>query len=268
MQIGAQLYSAHKRLQTLEDFDAGLKKVAEIGYRTVQVSGTCPYEPEWLRDTLQKHNLTCCITHINPERIVNETEKVVAEHKIFGCTHIGIGGMPGPMRKTIEGYEAFRDQFLPAAQKIRDLGAKLHYHNHWFEFNELEGKQIIQRILEDFPADVLDFTLDLGWAAYGGADVLALIRQMEGRLSAPLCSISETKAPLDAAPEIGLVTSRGTISAGIPTPPNMGDRSSVTRSTAPDATNIRSATITAQRDGKSLAAVFIPSVAPRQKAAK
>jgi len=183
MQIGAQLYSAHKRLQTLEDFDAGLKKVAEIGYRTVQVSGTCPYEPEWLRDTLQKHNLTCCITHINPERIVNETEKVVAEHKIFGCTHIGIGGMPGPMRKTIEGYEAFRDQFLPAAQKIRDLGAKLHYHNHWFEFNELEGKQIIQRILEDFPADVLDFTLDLGWAAYGGADVLALIRQMEGRLS-------------------------------------------------------------------------------------
>lgn len=183
MQIGAQLYSAHKRLQTLEDFDAGLKKVADIGYRTVQVSGTCPYEPEWLRDTLQKYNLTCCITHIDPEQIINETEKVVAEHKVFGCTHIGIGGMPGPMRKTIEGYEAFRNQFLPAAQKIRDLGAKLHYHNHWFEFNELEGKQIIQRILEDFPADVLDFTLDLGWAAYGGADVPALIRQMEGRLS-------------------------------------------------------------------------------------
>lgn len=183
MQIGAQLYSAYKRLQTLEDFDEGLRKVAEIGYRTVQVSGTCPYEPEWLRDTLQKHNLTCAITHIEPEQIINETEKVVAEHKIFGCTHIGIGGMPGPMRKTIEGYEAFRDQFLPAAIKMRDLGAKLHYHNHWFEFNQLEGKQIIQRILEDFPEDVLEFTLDLGWAAYGGADVLNLIRQMNGRLS-------------------------------------------------------------------------------------
>ena len=57
MQIGAQLYTAHNRTKTLEDFSATLKKVADIGYRSVQVSGTCAYEPEWLRDELTMNNL-------------------------------------------------------------------------------------------------------------------------------------------------------------------------------------------------------------------
>lgn len=187
MQIGAQLYTAHKRTQTLEDFSEALKKVAEIGYKSVQVSGTCAYEPEWLRDELAKNNLVCAMTHIAPARIVEETEKVVKEHAVFGCKHIGIGGMPSEMRGSVEGYEAFKKLYLPAAEKMRDLGAKLLYHNHWFEFDKLEGKDVLERILEDFPEDSIDFTLDLGWAgfAHDGNDqaVIDLIRTLKGRLS-------------------------------------------------------------------------------------
>ena len=183
MQIGAQLYTVYKHTSTLEDFDLALKKVAEIGYKSIQVSGTCPFEPEWLRDELEKYDLTCALTHVAPKRIVEDTENVVKEHAVFGCKHIGIGGMPNEMRGSVEGYEAFRRQYLPAAERMRDLGAKLLYHNHWFEFEKLEGKNVIERILEDFPEDSIDFTLDLGWAAYGKEDVTALIKMLEGRLS-------------------------------------------------------------------------------------
>lgn len=183
MQIGAQLYTAHNRTKTLEDFSATLKKVADIGYRSVQVSGTCAYEPEWLRDELAKNNLVCAMTHIAPKRIIEETEEVVRQHAVFGCKHIGIGGMPGEMRGTLEGYNEFKKIYLPAAEKMRDLGAKLLYHNHWFEFDKLDGKDVIERILEDFPEDSIDFTLDLGWAAFAGKDVVALIDMLKGRLS-------------------------------------------------------------------------------------
>ncbi len=183
MQIGAQLYTAHNHTKTLEDFSATLKKVADIGYRSVQVSGTCAYDPEWLRDELAKNNLVCAMTHIAPSRIIDETEDVVRQHAVFGCKHIGIGGMPGDMRGTLEGYNEFKKIFLPAAEKMRDLGAKLLYHNHWFEFDKLEGKDVIERILEDFPEDSIDFTLDLGWAAYANKDVVALIDMLKGRLS-------------------------------------------------------------------------------------
>ncbi|MBQ7119082.1 MAG: sugar phosphate isomerase/epimerase [Oscillospiraceae bacterium] len=183
MQIGAQLYTVYDHTRTLEDFSATLKKVADIGYKSVQVSGTCAYEPEWLRDELAKNDLKCVITHINPARIVEETEKVVAEHAIFGCRHIGIGGLPVDMRGSVEGYELFKKTYLPAALKMRDLGAKLMYHNHWFEFDKLDGKDVIERILEDFPEDSIDFTLDLGWAAFAGKDVVELIKMLDGRLS-------------------------------------------------------------------------------------
>lgn len=183
MQIGAQLYTVHNHTKTLEDFSATLKKVADIGYRSVQVSGTCAYEPEWLRDELAKNNLVCAMTHIAPKRIIEETEDVVRQHAVFGCKHIGIGGMPVDMRGTLEGYNEFKKVYLPAAEKMRDLGAKLLYHNHWFEFDKLEGKDVIERILEDFPEDSIDFTLDLGWAAFANKDVLALIDMLKGRLS-------------------------------------------------------------------------------------
>ncbi len=183
MKIGAQLYTVCQHTQTLEGLAASLKRVADIGYRAVQVSGTCPYDPAWLRDALQENSLACVITHTDPELIVRNAEQVVRDHAVFGCKHIGIGAMPNEMRGSLEGYETFKKQFLPAALKLRDMGAKLMYHNHWFEFDPLYGVDLIRRMRDDFPADALDFTLDVAWAAYAGEDVLKLIGELDGRLS-------------------------------------------------------------------------------------
>ena len=38
MQIGAQMYTVRESCQTLEGFAQTLERIAEIGYRTVQVS--------------------------------------------------------------------------------------------------------------------------------------------------------------------------------------------------------------------------------------
>ena len=84
MKIGAQLYTAHDLTKTLEGFSETLKRVADIGYTTVQVSGTCAYEPEWLAEELKKNGLTCGITHTPFDRMVSDTDKVIAEHTTFG----------------------------------------------------------------------------------------------------------------------------------------------------------------------------------------
>ena len=97
MKIGAQLFTVRDFTKTLDDFAETLKKIADIGYTTVQVSGTCPFEAEWLRDRLKETGLTCAITHTNPDRVINETEAVIREHDIFGCDYIGIGSLPGSL---------------------------------------------------------------------------------------------------------------------------------------------------------------------------
>ena len=54
MKIGVQFYTLRKQCTTLEDFSESLKRVADIGYTTVQISGVCPYEPQWLKAELDK----------------------------------------------------------------------------------------------------------------------------------------------------------------------------------------------------------------------
>ena len=67
MEIGAQFFTLREFCQTLEGFAEALARVADIGYRTVQVSGTCAFEADWLREQLARTGLRCVITHPKPE---------------------------------------------------------------------------------------------------------------------------------------------------------------------------------------------------------
>ena len=91
MKLGAQLYTVRKSCTDLESFSETLKRVADMGYTTVQVSGTCDYEADWLAEQLKACELKAVLTHIKPERIIGETKKVCDDHKIFGCRNIGLG---------------------------------------------------------------------------------------------------------------------------------------------------------------------------------
>ncbi len=182
MIIGAQLYTLRDFCRNLDDFSETLKKVADIGYTTVQVSGTCAYEAEWLRDELKKNGLTCGITHFDFGRVLNETEKVIDEHKTFGCSYIGLGGMPGGPSK----YAEFRadPKLVPALDKIAAAGMKFMYHNHNGEYETKmeDGRPVMFHLSDDFTPAQMGFTLDTYWVYYGGYDPLAEIERLSGRL--------------------------------------------------------------------------------------
>ena len=91
MEIGAQFYTLREQCQNLADFAESLKKVADIGYRTVQISGTCPYPAEWLKENLEKNGLRCVLTHIPVPRLRGELDQVIRDHGVFDCRHIGLG---------------------------------------------------------------------------------------------------------------------------------------------------------------------------------
>ena len=88
MRIGAQLYTVRDFCRSLDDFSLTLKKVADIGYKYVQVSGTCEFEPEWLRDELAKNGLRCVLTHTPPDKILADPKRVAAEHEEIGRAHV------------------------------------------------------------------------------------------------------------------------------------------------------------------------------------
>ena len=179
MQIGAQFYTVRNQCQTLDDFALTLRKVADIGYKTVQISGTCPYEAEWLREQLAMNDLRCVLTHIPVPRLVGETQQVIADHHVFGCEHIGLGWYAFNETDT---YEGFMNTFPRVAEDIRAGGRYFMYHNHDQEFQRIGGQIILEKLAQDIPADVMGFTLDTFWVQAGGGDPAQWIGKLAGRV--------------------------------------------------------------------------------------
>ncbi len=72
--IGAQYFTIREHIQTVEDFDLSCKKIAKIGYKTVQISGT-NLPAEEMKPILDKYNLSVVATH----RSLNDFETSIAE---------------------------------------------------------------------------------------------------------------------------------------------------------------------------------------------
>ena len=178
MKLGAQLYSVRDHLKTPEDVRATFLKMKEIGYQNVQLSGNAPIDAEVLRNICEETGTSIVITHTAPERILNETEAVIAEHKIFGCPVIGIGSMPKEYRDGAEGVERFIADFSEAFAKIEAAGLKIAYHNHAFELTTAydETRSVFDYMIETLKT--MQFTADVYWIRKGGGDEAEYLRRI------------------------------------------------------------------------------------------
>ena len=137
MKTGAQLYTIRAYTQTERDFARSMKKIADMGYTTVQVSAIGKeIRPERVREICDENGLKIVLTHSDVNRILNDTDRLIEEHNILGCDHIGLGAMPDKYR-TPEWIRYFVEDFKEPAKKIAAAGKRFMYHNHNFEFQKI-----------------------------------------------------------------------------------------------------------------------------------
>ena len=182
MEIGAQFYTVRDFCKNLTDFSESLKKVADIGYKTVQISGVCPYDPAWLAEELRKNDLRCVITHTPLERMQEDPAAVAADHDVFGCDCVGLGWYGMKDEQLQQDYDSAVALFRRVGQSMKDHGKYFMYHNHDAEFRQLGGKPILQKLSEDVPADLMGFTLDTYWVQAGGGDPAWWLENLTGRV--------------------------------------------------------------------------------------
>ena len=181
MEIGVQFYTLREFCQDLESFSETLKKVADIGYTNVQISGTCEFEAGWLAQELKKNGLKCVITHTPPAKLIQSAEMVAKDHDVFGCENVGLGWY-GFKEEEDDSFHAFFDTYLPVADKLHENGKYFMYHHHAPEFMKKDGKLIIEHIAERFAPEKLGFTLDTYWVQVGGGDPAAWLERLAGRV--------------------------------------------------------------------------------------
>ena len=181
METGAQMYTVRAMCKTPEGFSESLRRIADIGYRTVQVSGTCAYEAEWLRDRLKENGLRCVVTHPPRERLIGDTDALIRDHDVFGCGYIRLGywSFDPESEMTLERYMSL---FPEIARRLKAGGKTMMHHNHDGEFRRVGGRTVMDVLAESFPAEDMGFILDTFWVQAGGGDPAQWIEKLKGRV--------------------------------------------------------------------------------------
>jgi len=191
IKLGAQLYTLREFIQTYEDTEATFQFLQDLGITTAQISGIGPIEPERVAELVRRFGLDICVTHKPFDRMLNDLDNLIAEHKMIGCPSIGIGGMPSQYRESKEGILEFIKVATEVGAKMMKQGIRFAYHNHSFEFERYDGRTIMDMLIEDTDPELFYFIPDIHWAQVGGVNPPDFLRQLSGRVD--VCHFKDYK---------------------------------------------------------------------------
>ena len=178
--VAAITYTVRDFVKTPKDIAASLKKIKAIGYDNVQLSALGPIDPQELKSILDGEGLNVCATHENFDRVLNDLDAIIAEHHLWGCPNLAIGGLPASYQN-VEGFAKFAEATRAFMPKLADANLTFSYHNHAWELAKFEGRRALDIMFEACDPRVC-FEIDTYWIQIGGGDPAAWIRKMENRI--------------------------------------------------------------------------------------
>lgn len=189
--VSLQLYSVNDALSA--DPDGTLARLAADGIRTVEAFDFVR-RPAELAEAFRRHGLSAPTGHATlvSDRLSfgGVTIEVPPLEEVFAAAEaLGVGTVIDPMTAPDRWLdaEAVADtarRLNAAAERARDHGLRVGYHNHAQEFAaEFGGVSAFERFAGLLADDVV-LEVDLFWAATAGQDVVGLVRRLGERVVA------------------------------------------------------------------------------------
>lgn len=179
-QVGAQLYTVREFCKTLPDIEKTLKKVAQIGYTAIQISGFGPVDPKAVAKLVEDNGLTVASTHVGWDRFLTDLDRLIEEHLLWKCVHPAIGGLPKEYY-SLDGLKRFQDELGPIAEKLAQAGMDFSYHNHNHELARYGQKTWLALLYETTSPKLLKAEIDTYWIQAGGGDPAEWVKKCAGR---------------------------------------------------------------------------------------
>lgn len=178
--IALQLYSVREHMA--RDFETTIRRVAAAGYAGVETAripeDVGPVRAKALFDEL---GLAVCAAHA-PLPLGDQMAATVDLMAALGCDRLVCGYLPPEEYATREGVYRACDKLNEAAANAQAHGLRLGVHNHWWEFQPVDGVRPYEVWLERLDPAIF-FELDAYWARVGGVDPLAALRALGARVA-------------------------------------------------------------------------------------
>jgi sugar phosphate isomerase/epimerase len=177
--IGVQLYTVRDAVQ--RDLEGTLARVAAVGYQEVEFAGYAGRTAAQVRDALRRAGLSAPSAHVSLAALGQGWNRVLDDAHTIGHRYLVMPWLDEKDRPNLDAYRRIADRLNRAGEMASRAGLRLGYHNHAFEFTEVENRLPYDVLLEATdPAHVL-LELDLYWITKGGQDPLAYFADWPGR---------------------------------------------------------------------------------------
>jgi sugar phosphate isomerase/epimerase len=189
--IALELYSVREFAQ--KDYSGTVRKIAEMGYAGVEPAGFPGTTAKAAGNLFKDLGLAVPSAHAGLP-LGKDKNKILDEMDAIGCKRLVCPGVSKALFDNLDGLKEAAKQLNEANQVCREHGLTLGYHNHYKEFQIVEGRSAFDILLEWVDPDVF-FQLDTYWAYVAGVDVPALVKKLGKR--APLLHIKDGSGEKD-----------------------------------------------------------------------
>ena len=177
--FGFQVWTIRKEL--IDDFAGTLKKMAAMGYSEVEMCSPLGYSMAGFKPLnemsgtemkliIEDAGLKCTSSHFTGPELRDSLD-----NRIEWATQIGMKqmaqSMPSlPRTRTMDDWRKAAQDLNMIGEKTKVAGIQMVYHNHHFEFEEIDGELIYPVLLEELDADLVKMqfqvaVIDIGFKA-------------------------------------------------------------------------------------------------------
>lgn len=177
--IGVQLYTLRSILS--DDFSGTLERVAGVGYENLEFAGYYDHRPAEIRRILDDLGLKARSGHFGLNDFREDADAVFEGAATLGMDYAVVPSLPSEMRADLDAYKTVAETFNQLGETAKAAGLQFGYHNHSFEFEEMDGRLPYDVLLDETDADLVAMELDLAWIVHAGYDPLAYFERYPGR---------------------------------------------------------------------------------------
>jgi sugar phosphate isomerase/epimerase len=170
--VSLQLYSL--RDAAAKDFPAVIRAVGDIGYAGVETAGFHGLKPREVRKLVEEQGMVISSSH-GPWAMPDNLQEVIDTAGELGVNLVS-SGFRAQDFKDLDAIRATAEKVNLMDDRLRAAGLTLFLHNHWWEFETIDGRLKYDVFAELAPR--VAFELDAYWAAnFGAVDPVAVLKR-------------------------------------------------------------------------------------------
>jgi len=173
MPIGVQTWIVRDALQ--KDFTGTLHLLADSGFRAIEMCSPPGYG--WtslanigaaqMRKTIEAAGLHCESSHYQFQELKKSLDERIAFAKDLGLTQMVVSTFALPATATMADWLGAAAELNAIGEKTRKAGIQLGFHNHDFEFREIDGALVYDKLMGAFDPNLVKMQFQVGVISLG-----------------------------------------------------------------------------------------------------